>query len=128
MLTLDSTQDGYFTEEHASLAIAFADQVAVALEQAILFQKTQSALNERDALRAIMVDIASELELNKLFETVLTKTCELLDTMSAEIALLKPEENILEIVAIHNQDEDFVGRSVEVGKGLLGQTALNRKH
>ncbi len=126
MLTLDSTQNGYFKDEHASLASAFADQVAVALEQAILFQKTQAALTERDALRAIMVEITGELELPQLLNTVMTKACELLNTMSAEIGLYHPDREVIEIVALYNQEVDFIGKIIPVGKGLVGQAALKK--
>jgi diguanylate cyclase (GGDEF)-like protein/PAS domain S-box-containing protein len=41
MLALDSAQPGAFDDDHARLAGAFADQVAIALEQARLFQDVQ---------------------------------------------------------------------------------------
>jgi diguanylate cyclase (GGDEF)-like protein/PAS domain S-box-containing protein len=41
MLTLDSYQPGTFTSAHARLATAFADQVAIALENSRLFEETQ---------------------------------------------------------------------------------------
>jgi len=41
MLALDSTQPGTFTPAHARLAQAFADQVAIALENSRLFGETQ---------------------------------------------------------------------------------------
>ena len=41
MLTLDSRTPGRFNENHARLASAFANQVAIALENARLFEETQ---------------------------------------------------------------------------------------
>lgn len=41
MLALDSKQTNRFTENHARLASAFADQVAIALENARLFEETR---------------------------------------------------------------------------------------
>jgi len=41
MLTLDSESVGTFTKEHARLATAFADQVAIALDNSRLFEETQ---------------------------------------------------------------------------------------
>lgn len=41
MISLDSHQVDTFTEEHARLATAFADQVAIALDNARLFEETQ---------------------------------------------------------------------------------------
>ena len=41
MLALDSQQPGRFSQDHARLANAFADQVAIALENARLFEETR---------------------------------------------------------------------------------------
>ena len=41
MLTLNSKQPGHFTNEHARLARAFANQVAIALENARLYEETR---------------------------------------------------------------------------------------
>ncbi len=50
MLTLDKREFGFYTDEHAQLASAFAAQTAVALENIHLFDETEKAREE--ALRA----------------------------------------------------------------------------
>ncbi len=52
MIALDSVKPGNFTQEHASLAAAFADQVAVALENARLFNQVE-VLARTDPLTGI---------------------------------------------------------------------------
>lgn len=52
MLALDSTRPGAFTGDHARLATAFADQVAIALENARLFEDVQR-LAITDALTGV---------------------------------------------------------------------------
>mgnify|MGYP005841718975 CR=1 FL=1 len=42
LLTMDSTQKDFFTPEHEQLVAAFANQVALALENARIFEKAQS--------------------------------------------------------------------------------------
>ena len=123
MLTLDSREPDYFTNNHANLAIAFADQVAVAIEQAVLFEKTQAALNERDALRAIIADITDELDLSKLLNSVLVRACELLDAGSGEIGLYDEAAETVEIVADYNMGSDFIRDHIHLGKGAIGRTA-----
>lgn len=127
MLTLDSHIPDYFTESHANLAIAFADQVAVAIEQAILFEKTQAALNERDALRAIIADITDELDLKKLLNSVLVRACELLDAESGEIGLHDEADGTIEIVADYNMGPDFTREKIGLGAGAVGRTAEMRE-
>ena len=127
MLTLDSTEPDYFTGDHASLAIAFADQVAVAIEQAVLFEKTQAALNERDALRAIIADITDELDLPKLLNSVLIRACELLDAGSGEIGLYNEDARTIEIVADNNMGPDYIRDHIDLGAGAIGRTAELRE-
>ncbi len=52
VLTLDSTMPDYFTPHHAHLVSAFADQVAIALENARLFDEVQQ-LARTDALTGL---------------------------------------------------------------------------
>jgi PAS domain S-box-containing protein len=50
LITLDSAQPNYFTGDHARLAAAFADQVAVAIENARLYAALQQNAAELAAL------------------------------------------------------------------------------
>jgi PAS domain S-box-containing protein len=62
MLTLSKTQTGQFTEEHARLVRAFADQVAIGIERARLFaQGTRlAAVEERQRLARELHDSVSQ--------------------------------------------------------------------
>ncbi len=126
MLTLDSVEPQFFNETHALLAEAFADQVAVAIEQAQLFKRTQSAVDELEALRAIIAEITDELELPKLLESVLERASALIDSTSGLLALYNEESYLLEVVAAHNMGDDVVGNTLKLGQGLLGQVAETR--
>ncbi|MGQ9926127.1 MAG: ATP-binding protein [Chloroflexaceae bacterium] len=52
MLTLDKHQAGFFTAEHARLAMAFAAQAAIALENARLYEQARRELAERQRVEA----------------------------------------------------------------------------
>ena len=54
LISLDSLQSAYFTEDHARLATAFADQVAIAMQNIRLFERTQEALEESRALYRVV--------------------------------------------------------------------------
>lgn len=62
MLTMSKTGPGYFTEDHARLARAFADQVALGMERARLFAQGTSlaALEERQRLARELHDSVSQ--------------------------------------------------------------------
>jgi diguanylate cyclase (GGDEF)-like protein len=50
MLAVDGIHSSHFTSDHVHLVTAFADQVAIAIENARLFEQTQSALAETQML------------------------------------------------------------------------------
>jgi signal transduction histidine kinase len=62
MLTLSWTEPAYFTEDHARLARAFADQAAVAMENARLFEQAGqvAAIEERQRLARELHDSVSQ--------------------------------------------------------------------
>ncbi len=55
MITLDKQEPGFFTEEHAQLAMAFAAQAAIAIQNARLYTQTR-----RDAERRTILHRASQ--------------------------------------------------------------------
>jgi GAF domain-containing protein len=61
-LRLDHHQAGYFTEQHAELALAIANQTATAVENARLYQQAQqlAALEERQRLARDLHDSVAQ--------------------------------------------------------------------
>ena len=68
IITLDKWEPGFYTEEHARLAEAFAAQAAVAIENARLFEAEQCRRREAETLRELSMDIASTLDFDQLVE------------------------------------------------------------
>jgi diguanylate cyclase (GGDEF)-like protein len=88
MLTVDSTEPHHFTEEHARLATAFADQVAIALENARLFRAEQ----ERREIMATLLEITqvagSSLELKQVLKHIAQHTARVCQAHRCSIFLL----------------------------------------
>jgi PAS domain S-box-containing protein len=96
MLTLDHRKENYYTFKDAEVALAFANQVAVAIENAQLYQteKKRLAFSERrrivaEGLRETMGVINSSQSLDKVLNTVLNQIYRLLDADSAAIFQLE---------------------------------------
>jgi diguanylate cyclase (GGDEF)-like protein len=123
MLTLDSTQPNFFTAAHAKLAEAFATQVAVAIEQARLFQQTRAAVDELETLRSIIAEISDERDLARLLDFVLERACHLLGVKSGELGLYREEADAVEIAALHEIGGGFLHSMIRLGDGLLGWVA-----
>lgn len=62
IIALDGRNKGQFTEHHAQLAVAFANQVAIALENARLFNDLQNELHISEYLIKQLEDKNAELE------------------------------------------------------------------
>lgn len=73
MLAVDSYQPGHYSDEHAQLASAFADHVAIALENARLFEAEQ----QRRQWTAIQQDITQVTSSSLDLETVLRRVARL---------------------------------------------------
>ena len=74
MLSLDHSQPGHYTDEHAELAMAFANQVAVAIDNARLYEAEQERLEESERRRQVaegLRDILSILNSNRAMTEVL---------------------------------------------------------
>jgi PAS domain S-box-containing protein len=62
LIVLDGNQVGQFSERHAQLAVAYANQVAIALENARLFSDLQTELSVRQRLISELENKNAELE------------------------------------------------------------------
>ncbi|MGB5933135.1 MAG: GAF domain-containing protein, partial [Anaerolineae bacterium] len=71
MIALDKQMPGFYTEEHARLALAFAAQAAVAIENARLHEETQRRLRELQMLHQASASILSTLELGKTLQLIM---------------------------------------------------------
>lgn len=110
-ISLDSRQAGKFTEHDAKLALTFADQVSIALENARLFSDLQAELEERqrliaelelkniesETLRESAAIVTATLEKGEAINRILEQLKRVVPYDSASVQLL--EGNMLEIVS-----------------------------
>lgn len=69
MLTLDNEQPNYFTEDHERIGRAFADQVAIALEHAHLYQEAMQANEQLRILNEVAQAMSAvSLDLDQIFQ------------------------------------------------------------
>lgn len=71
ILSMSHTTPNYFTERHGRLARAIADQAALALENARLFEETEQHAREMGALLDVTRGVASTLDLKALAGLIL---------------------------------------------------------
>lgn len=88
MLAVDSRQADYFTPDHVRLVAAFADQVAIAIENARLFEIEQRGRGEVAALLGIMQMAGSSLELKQVLKHIAQQTARVCRANRCSIFLL----------------------------------------
>jgi len=139
MLTLDHREPGHYTFRDAEVAVAFANQVGVAVENARLFEaeKERLASSERrrrvaEGLRETMSIINSSQSLDKVLETILDQIYAILDADSGAILRLEEKESgengFLAYLTTKNSPKEFreVGR-ISLSDSDLDQKTLNKR-
>ena len=112
-----------FTEGNQSLLTLFAHQAAVAIENSRLFEETKHTAEELEALYEISTEIATQLELPVLLNTIVRRALDLLDGRAGGLYLLDPVTEVLELIAAQGHTRDRQGIRLAPGEGVCGKVA-----
>jgi PAS domain S-box-containing protein len=96
VLNLDHHQPGFYTQEHAAIASAFATHAAIAIENARLFEAEQRQHRMAEALHRAALALTSTMTLDHVFDRILTELQHVVPYDSATVQLLKGDR--LEII------------------------------
>jgi PAS domain S-box-containing protein len=128
VLTSHTTTPGStFTQEHLALLTSFADQAAVALENARLFQQEQRRRLQVEAVRAISEEITRELDLTALLQLITRRATELVGAAGGMVRLWDQATQRLIARAWHGVAQWLTDRSLELGEGVAGTAAQLRE-
>jgi PAS domain S-box-containing protein len=87
-LMVDSAESGYFSEENVHTAQSLAQHMAVAIENARLFEAEHTARERAEALRDAVRIISSSLSLDQVLKAVLDQLARVLPFDSGNVMLL----------------------------------------
>jgi HD-GYP domain-containing protein (c-di-GMP phosphodiesterase class II) len=125
---LHDTLQHKFTEDDLTLLTSFANQAAVVVENARLFEETQRRLERLSALRSIDQVIASSLDLRVTLDILLGQILQLLEVDAASVLLYKPELQSLEFVAGQGfRTRTLQSTKLHLGNGFAGKAALEQR-
>ncbi len=128
LLNLDKKEVGFYTEEDARLALAFANQATIALENARLHERTQRGLKRLSALRTIDNAISSSLDLRFTLEVLLNQVVSNLDVDATDVLLFNDRNQTLNYAAGRGFHTGALRNAhVHLGEGYAGQAALQRR-
>ncbi len=116
----DDQKTGPFDEDQVRLLSLFADQVAVAVENARLVEALRQQNEYLAALQETMLDLISRLNLDNLLENIVKRAGQLLGTPHCYLDLVEPETGRLKPkigVGALSQSLQF---EVKPGEGVAG--------
>ncbi len=114
-VTIQSDRPAAFTSADVEVLQTMADQVAIALDNAQLFEAEKHTAALMTALRDIGLVLSSELDLPTLLQTIVERAAQLLDAPMGELLLLRPDGTALDDAANFNAPSTQAIRSVGAG-------------
>ncbi|MCJ7433925.1 MAG: GAF domain-containing protein, partial [Anaerolineales bacterium] len=127
-LNLDSKTPGFFNEEHAAIAQTFANQAAIAIENARLFREENRRSQIIEALADIANEIATTREEISSLDKIAERTLSLLNASSVAVYLLQDDNKTIKIVSAQGEyQKELISHTIQIGEGVTGNIIANGK-
>lgn len=135
-LALDHSQAEFFTPAHAGLAMALANQAAVAIENARLYQAEQARREEAEGrrrvaegLRDILATLNSSRPLQEILDAIVGQASHLLGSDGTILCRLDRTSQWLSVQASYGLSREFTSHmAFQVGRvSIIGEAVLTRR-
>jgi len=127
-LNLDHETVGYFTGEHAALVQTFANQAAIALENARAFQEERRRTEIIGALAEIANEIATTGEMDPVLDKVAKRTLDLLKASHVAIYVLQEDGQTIRIANAQGTfSQELLSHTIQLGEGITGNIIATGK-
>lgn len=127
VLLLNSNEEGHFTSEHARLISAYADQVAIAIENARLFEEAERRAVEAETLRKAGATVAAKLQSDAAIDSILQQLELVVPCDSTSVQLVKGDEMVVVGGHGHGKVPSPLGMSFPI-KGDTPHAVVYRTH
>jgi signal transduction histidine kinase len=123
-LNVVSATPGFYCRADAELLQAFAQQAAIAIENARLYEEIRQRAEELTTLNEISHIITSSLNLQETLTIITSHATRLLGVAAASVALRDEAHGDLWFAAASGEGSDFVrGKRLAPGQGIVGWCA-----
>ncbi|MFB0536334.1 MAG: GAF domain-containing protein [Anaerolineae bacterium] len=124
-LDVQSTKEAAFSDEDIAALQTMADQLAIAIENAQLYEEERRRAEELAALNAITETVSRSLDLDTILGEALNKVFEIIEADAGGIYLLDERKDELTLTAHRGLSKSLFQkvRRLKVGEGAVGQTA-----
>ncbi len=126
-ITLSHPVPQFFTEDHLTLVQAIADQSAVAVVNARLYEASQQQARVMGAVAKSATAITSTLNLDQVLEHILEQIDRALMVEVVSLALIDEDEECLVYQASSSLNKSMIGMRVDIGTGIAGWVAEKGK-
>ncbi|GAB4454629.1 MAG: hypothetical protein Kow0031_36540 [Anaerolineae bacterium] len=124
VLNFRCTRLDAFESYHVSAMETLADQLAIAIENARLYDAINRRIDELDSLNQIGQAITSTLDLQKTLTLITDHTIRLMDVAAASVALIDADKNDVWFAAASGEGSEAVlGLRMARGSGIAGWVA-----
>ncbi len=128
VLNVESPRQNAFTEEDMRLMATLAGHLAVILENARLYRETTQRLREVTTLYEFARRMSTSLDLGVLLDSVVVTLREVLHCRAANIMLLNPRTELLEIRAAAGVKDRWRQEArLRIGEGIAGQVVQQKR-
>ena len=125
-LNFDSATPHFFTPEQARRAQVFADQVALAIQNAQSYEAIQHLVRHLTLLHEASIEIALAQSGPQLYQQIVRAARQLVDADAAGLLLYDEREDLI-ITAVNSLPQTLLGRTVSIGRGINGRAAQTRQ-
>jgi Nif-specific regulatory protein len=128
VLTLIHPEPNGFGEEHLDLLSSIANQAAIAVENARLYEKVTERMREATALYKVSNQLMRTLNLDQVLEKVLDILQKFFGYSDCAILLVDEEAGELEVKAARGYPQEAVGKvRLKIGQeGIVGWVAVHK--
>jgi PAS domain S-box-containing protein len=126
-LELVSYKPNAFETQHVETLQTVANQAAVAIHNARLYEETRRGAREMAALREAVVEITSRLEPQRIAHAIVERATVLLYGQSGVLYQVDADQRSLTLVVSYNMPRQLVGATIHFGEGLSGRIAQKRQ-
>ncbi len=122
LLNLDNEKPGFYSQQDIDLAMTFANQAALAIENAQLYQSARQAAERRDVLHRVSQEIvAASLEPEQIYAAIHHAAAQLMPVEAFVITQYHEGDRQIEAVYIFDRSGRAPGQIIPEGRGLSSQ-------
>jgi len=119
MITLASNQRDFYDVQAEQAAVAFANQVAVALSNADLFEEASARTQRLSLLNRVSMSLAQSLDIENILEISLREIANALGVENARAYLFERDTNIARVMVEMPRGDEPPDMAIEVDKARL---------